>query len=324
MKKHSFSYLSVSLVLISLAAFILAPDEVSSGARNGLSVCAGVIIPNLMPFLVLSSLAALSGVPQIIAKLFGRITEKLFSVSGLGCTPLILGFTGGYPVGAASIAQLVREGQLSRDDGERLLPFCNNTGPAFIIGAAGAGIFHSTQSGIVLYLSHIAAALIVGIFLSLGKRKIPAPPLFPFERKSFAEAFPESIRHAVTTTVNICGYVVFFSVLTALLDSAGLIHGLAGRLSLRFGLEIAFVRSLLVGVLELGSGIGSMNGLLNNPLNLALASFILGFGSLSVHCQTLAVLSGTKIKCARHFAGRILIGVISGLITFGVSTLLQS
>ena len=141
MKKHSFSYLSVSFVLISLAAFILAPDEVSHGARNGLSVCAGVIIPNLMPFLVLSSLAALSGVPQIIAKLSGRIMEKLFSVSGLGCTPLILGFTGGYPVGAASIAQLVREGQLSRDDGERLLPFCNNTGPAFIIGAAGAGVF---------------------------------------------------------------------------------------------------------------------------------------------------------------------------------------
>ncbi|MBR5261693.1 MAG: sporulation protein [Oscillospiraceae bacterium] len=324
MKKHSFSYLSVSFVLISLAAFILAPDEVSHGARNGLSVCAGVIIPNLMPFLVLSSLAALSGVPQIIAKLSGRIMEKLFSVSGLGCTPLILGFTGGYPVGAASIAQLVREGQLSRDDGERLLPFCNNTGPAFIIGAAGAGVFHSTQSGIILYLSHITAALIVGIFLSFGKKKIPAPPLFPFERKSFAEALPESIRHAVATTVNICGYVVFFSVLTALLDSAGFIHGLAGSLSLRLGIEIAFVRSLLVGILELGSGIGSMSGLLNTPLNLALASFILGFGSLSVHCQTLAVLSGTKIKCARHFVGRILIGLVSAFITLAFSTLLQN
>ncbi|MBR4952936.1 MAG: hypothetical protein IKZ30_00315, partial [Oscillospiraceae bacterium] len=88
--------------------------------------------------------------------------------------------------------------------------------------------------------------------------------------------------------------------------------------------EIAFVRSLLVGILELGSGIGSMSGLLNTPLNLALASFILGFGSLSVHCQTLAVLSGTKIKCARHFVGRILIGLVSAFITLAFSTLLQS
>jgi len=311
-------------VLISLTAFVLAPGEVGNGARKGLGVCAGVIVPNLMPFLVLSSLATLSGLPFLISKFAGGIMERLFSVSGLGCTPLIIGLTGGYPAGAAAIAQLVREGQLSSDDGERLLPFCNNTGPAFIIGAAGAGIFASAQSGIILYLSHIASALIAGIFLSLGKKKIPAPPLYPFEKRSFAEALPESIRYAVTTTINICGYVVFFSVITALLDCAGLIQGLAGTLALRTGLEIGFLRSLLVGILELGSGIGSMAGLMNTPLNLALASFILGFGSLSVHCQTLAVLAGTKIKCARHFAGRILIGLISAFVTLAVSTLLQS
>ncbi len=324
MKKHNFSYLSISFVLISLAAFILSPDEVSCGARNGLSVCAGVIVPCLLPFLVISSLLNLLGLPHLLATFSEGIMGKLFSVSGLGCTPLIIGFTGGYPAGAAAIAQLVRNGEMSSDEGSRLLPFCNNTGPAFIIGAAGAGIFHSAQSGMILYLSHIAAALIAGIFLSLGKRTVPAPPMFPYEKRSLADALPESIRYSVTTTVNICGYVVFFSVITALLDSVGLIQGIAGVLSLNTGLELGFVRSLLVGILELGSGIGAMNGLLNAPANLALASFILGFGSLSVHCQTLAMVAGTKIKCARHFAGRILIGLISAFITLTVSTLLHS
>lgn len=62
-----------------------------------------------------------------------------------------------------------------------------------------------------------------------------------------------------------------------------------------------------------------MSGLSPTPLNLALASFILGFGGLSVHCQTISVLEGTNMKCARHFTGRILHGALSALFTFTVS-----
>ena len=38
-----------------------------------------------------------------------------------------------------------------------------------------------------------------------------------------------------------------------------------------------------------------------------------GWGGVSVHCQTAAVLAGTDIKSARHTAGRLLHGAISAL-----------
>ena len=66
-----------------------------------------------------------------------------------------------------------------------------------------------------------------------------------------------------------------------------------------------------------------MHGLPPTARNLALAAFLLGFGGLSVHCQTLAVLAGTNIKCARHFAGRMIAGALAALMAYILFTLLR-
>ena len=58
-------------------------------------------------------------------------------------------------------------------------------------------------------------------------------------------------------------------------------------------------------------GIGAMQGLAATPQNLALCAFLIGWGGVSVHCQTAAVLAGTTLKSARHTAGRFLHGVFS-------------
>ena len=45
--------------------------------------------------------------------------------------------------------------------------------------------------------------------------------------------------------------------------------------------------------------------------------------SSSVTAETLAAISGTKLKCARHFVGRIGHGIISAILTFLLFTLLR-
>ena len=57
---------------------------------------------------------------------------------------------------------LYENGQCSKTEAERLLAFCNNSGPAFILGVVGTGIFASSRAGLLLYLAHIAASLCVG------------------------------------------------------------------------------------------------------------------------------------------------------------------
>lgn len=325
MKRATF-FVSIAVVLAAFAALVCAPAEALAGAKRGLEVCAGVIVPSLLPFLIVSALLTGLGLPQLLARAAGPLFTKLFGVSGAAAAPFLLGLTGGYPVGAAATAELCRRGGLDGEEGSRILPFCNNTGPAFIIGAAGLGVFSSVSAGVLLYLSHILSAVTVGVLLSIGRPR--AAPVAAagktIEVRSLATVLPESVKSAVAATLNICGYVVFFSVLTGLLDALGVFTASAAVLAERLGLELHFTRALLTGLLELGNGVSALRGLSLTPLNLALASFILGFGGLSVHCQTLAAVDGTEIKTARHFAGRLLHGALGALLTFLLASILDT
>lgn len=323
MKIKTSAYFSISLILVSLLALMLASEEAAASAKNGLYICANVIIPSLLPFLVLTSLLSGLGLSQIIAKWTQPMMQKLFGLSGQCSTALIFGLTGSYPVGAGQTVELYNLGYITKDEAQRLLPFCNNSGPAFIIGAVGVGVFSSSMAGLVLYVCHIAAAFAVGIIMCSGRRGRPqSTEMQNYQVRSFSAALSESVKSAVSSSLAICGFVVTFSVLTGLLNAAGILSGLAGALAVKTGGELSFFSSLLTGIFELGSGIGSMQGLLISPLNMALASFILGFGGLSVHCQTLAVIEGTGIKSAPHFAGRLLHGLISAVFAFVLSFLL--
>ena len=144
------------------------------------------------------------------------------------------------------------------------------------------------------------------------------PSLLPF---FILSALPEAVRSAVRAVLTVSGFVVTFSVMTGVLDASGLLPALVGTSAARLGLELHFTRALCTGVLELGTGIGAMQGLMPTPGNLALAAFLIGWGGVSVHCQTAAVIAGTDIKSARHTVGRLLHGAISALCMWVLASL---
>ena len=314
MKKKLVSFAALTPPLALLILLLWMPGAAAEGARSGLSVCAGVIIPSLFPFLVLSALLRAQGLPAALGQRLAPLLSRL-GIPPEAAAPFLLGLCGGYPVGADAVAGLVKDGTLTPAEGERLLPVCNNTGPGFIVGVAGAAVFGSVHAGLLLYLCHVAAAFTLLLLtkkraVSPGKRAAsPAP--------KGLSAFPECVSAAVDATLNICGCVVFFSMLTALARTAGIFTALSARLSLHFGVELRFAAALLTGLMELGSGMAALRGIPASPQTLALAAFLLGFGGLSVHAQTLYAVSGTKIRCARHFAGRIVHGLLSAAYTVG-------
>ena len=95
---------------------------------------------------------------------------------------------------------------------------------------------------------------------------------------------------------------------------------MTGAIAARFGLELHFVRAALTGVLELGSAVGAMQGLAATPANLALAAAILGWGGISVHFQTAAVLADADIKTAPHFRGRLMSAALGAALGYILGT----
>ena len=305
-------------ICASLCAFIsllIFPEAAAAGVKTGLNICVDKILPSLLPFFIASALLSNLGVTAYIGRFLSPVSSRLFHVSGAGGSAFIMGLTGGYPLGASYIAEMYMHGQLEKQEAEKLLIFCNNSGPAFIIGACGIGIFKSSAAGILLYAVHIFAALLGGILLS-GKNKTVASGEAAVMNMSFANAFTASVKSSVNALLNVCGFIVAFTVLVSLFDAAGTFSVLTGTLAQYAHAELSFCRAFLVGFLELGSGIASMSGLGITPLNLALAAFLLGWGGISVHFQSFAVISDTDIKTARYMIGRLIIAILAAFIAY--------
>lgn len=304
---------SALAALCAFAALIIFPDAAKNSAIDGIILCGELIIPSLFPFFVVSSMMSELGIARALGNFLSPVSNKLFGASGFETAAFIIGVTGGYPVGASFISDLRRKGDIGSAEASRMLVFCNNSGPAFIIGAAGIGVFHSASAGLLLYASHILAALIAAV-LFRKKEKAATYERIGADCVPISEALTKAVKGSVTAILSVCGFVVAFSVLTGLLDAAGAFSVLTGRLSVLFGTELHFSRALLTGFLELGNGIGSMEGLAVSPLNLALAAFLLGWGGISVHFQTFSVISGTDIKTARYMIGRFFIALLGAVI----------
>ena len=215
---------------------------------------------------------------------------------GAGAAAFLLGMIGGYPVGASTVAALVRRGDVSLAEGQRLLAFCNNAGPAFIIGVAGLTVFGSARVGAYLYLIHITAAAAAGVLLR-GRHTAEAGTYRAPSRQSPLSAFLASVQGAASAMGRVCAFVVFFLVLLSLAETV------TGALP-----------PWAAGFLELTNGILRLSPTRSGFVT---AAALLGWGGLSVHGQTASVLEGTGLSMTRYFAGKVLQAALSALLAWG-------
>lgn len=238
------NYIALAATLAALGALLLCSQAALESARAGLGLCAQMIVPSLLPFFILSSLLQQLGLPGILGRWLSPVTQRLFGIGGAGASALLLGVTGGYPLGADAVARLRRSGTLTREQAERALAFCNNSGPAFLVGAAGVGVFHSAGYGLLLYGVHVLSAVIVGMLFAPRSGGFPPEERAQIAAVSLSQALPEAVRSAVRAVLTVSGFVVTFSVVTGVLDASGLLPALVGTLAARLGLELHFARAL--------------------------------------------------------------------------------
>ena len=315
-KKLRGSLLTAAL-LLSAAALVLAPAQAAEGVREGLRLCFNVIVPSLFPFFVLSTLVVELGLAARLGELMQGIMRPLFRVNGSCAAALVLGFIGGYPVGARTALGLYQQGQCSKSEAERLLAFCNNSGPAFILGVVGTGIFGDKRVGFLLYLTHALASLLVGLLFRFHGTDTPseARRAKPIEAVTLPSALIGAVSGALQSTLSICAFVVFFSVILRLLTTYGLLTALAQLLSV-LGLEQEWAYRLVAGLLELSSGVSSLSSGGKFTSLASMAAFMLGWAGLSVHCQVLSFLTDSGLSARVYLAGKLCHGLVAAALTW--------
>lgn len=263
-------------------------------AREGLALCAGSVIPALFPFLAASSLLLKLGFGDALAGPLAPLMA-LYRLPGEAAGALVLGLAGGYPVGARTAAELYAQGALTRDEAERLLTFCNNANPAFLLSGLGLGVLGSARTGLWLWLIHVFSALLTGLLLARRPGKRGAGPRLseapPPSGGSFPELLVSSVQGALSAILGICAFVELFYVLGLPLR----------RLPAPWGAGLA-------GAVELFSASAGLPG--GRP-GFVLAAGLAGFGGLSVLCQTAAVLAPQGLSPAPCLRGKLLQGALS-------------
>lgn len=318
------------LCALSAALLLFRPAPAMEAVREALRLCSETIVPSLFPFLVLSALLTALLPTAALDRFLSPLMRPLFRLSGNCGAVLALGFTGGYPVGVRTTAALYRQGQLNRSEAQRLLSFCNNSGPGFLLGVVGIGVFSSAAVGLRLYVVHIAAALLVGFLFRFFGGKDPfaahrPKPVFCQSAQSLPQLFTEAVTGSFFAVLNICAFVLFFMIALRLLSLTGLLHLLAAALEMLlapFGMTEHLATALFAGFLELSTGAACMQGAPLTPGTAALAAFLLGWGGLSVHCQSLLFLLETDLSCKPYLVGKFLQGLFSAVLAFVLFTAL--
>lgn len=159
-------------ILFAICLVIFSKTNLDA-CKVGLKLWANNVVPSLFPFFVITELLAHTSVIYYIGKKFNKIMRPLFNVPGEAAYAFIIGLISGYPTGGKIVANLREQGLCTKDEGDRMLSFTNNSGPLFIISFVGVSLFGDTKTGILLLCTHILASITVGIILGkLSAKKV--------------------------------------------------------------------------------------------------------------------------------------------------------
>lgn len=289
--------------------------------KAGLQLWANNVVPTLLPFFIATELLSHTCVVSIVGKLLSKIMRPVFHVPGEGAFPLIMGIISGYPTGAKIVANFRKEGICTKEEGERLIAFTNNSGPLFIIGTVGISLFGDLRTGILLFITHVLATLSVGICFRFWKNNQTANYYKNSSKKilynqnikfsSLGEALANSIMNSIHTILLIGGFIVIFSVIIAILKQSQLLKLVSLPLVALFkliGIKESFASAFISGLLELTNGVSEISIIHSKILsqNILFCSFLLGFGGISVLLQVFSVISKSDISIKSYFYGKML------------------
>ncbi len=260
---------------------------------EALTLCAETLIPSIFPFMVLTNILISCGFDNMVKSLIKRPFEAVFHLNANLASAYILGIISGYPQGAYAIAEIYEKGGCTKDEAERALAFCNNTGPAFMIGAVGS-LFGDTGLGRSLFFLQMGITLLYGI-ISRPKRLSSCLDIKSNTQISF-DIIPKAVTSSVIPMLNICGFVVVFAILCSWVSL------------LPLNTEI---KAFIYAVLEISNAVKFISRIPSLPL----LAFSLLWSGICVHMQTASVVGG-RFSMKRYYVAKIIQSLLVFLILY--------
>lgn len=208
------AYIPVLLCSFLGILFLKEPQLAAQGFESGLRLCTGTILPALFPFFVLTNLLLAC---TFRGKILRPISHFLGFQSETCVIVLLLSWLGGYAVCAQLVGAL--RGSKSVDDRDAslvLLMGCCSS-PGFVVGCVGGLLLGNLRLGVLLYLLQLTANLLAAaLCIGLLPQRSPEKKVLVKE-PARQPALSRAISNAVGSSLQVCGCVLFFRMIGAVL-----------------------------------------------------------------------------------------------------------
>ena len=282
--KRFFGTAGILLLLVFLMRF---PSEALCSAREGMDLWLNTLIPTLLPFMILTNILIYTGMAEKLSAPLGVFWKKLFGISPSGGCALILGLLCGYPMGAKTVSDMYSCGRIGKREAEYLLTFTNHASPIFIY----TYIIHICLDdqitplpvfGILLFSSVLT--MLFFRFFVYDNQTVTSDVFFQNRKKESSAPgisgtlLDASIMNGFETITRLGGYILLFSILSALVRH----YWKTGTLA----------EYLVLGLLELTTGIHflSVSGI-PVPVRTLCVMPMAAFGGVCILAQTKSLMN---------------------------------
>lgn len=298
-----FIYIILSIIIISFVC--INSSLITDGCRAGISLWYSSIVPVLLPFMLLTGI------------ILEYIDSDMLNLKTAFIMAITLGLLCGFPAGTIVITFFYKNGTMSENTAQSLLPVCNNISPMFLYGYIYKNFLYEYISllHLILYL-YIPQILCTVLFClqtlhsshgAIGYKYCPPRKgrlkkniNYAYCEKETAAALSGASTHekadklisrSVHNITTIGVYIVIFSILTNLIS-----HYLDGT-----------VWDILSAFMEISGGIPILANLnIDIKLKTALILSLTSFGGLSALFQGREMIKESKLSFGRYIIGKLI------------------
>lgn len=237
------------------------------------------VFPFLFIMMILNKMLISFNFPYYLNKIFKK--KEIYI--------MIMSMLSGSPINAIILNDYLKNKQINEKSASIILMFTTFNNPLFLYNYFLSN-FTKKDTFILMSIIYISNIIIYLIF----KNKISTDSNNKFIIYNIKNELFNNIYKSLESLIKIMGIIIFFKVITDLLF-----------------INKSYFTSLLKGLIELTTGLNSLNNFPYSLLKKIIALTIISFASLSIHMQISIILSSYKINYKYFYLSRILLIIIN-------------
>ena len=309
MREKIFNTIIIIISLFILIELLIKKQIIYYSILYALNMWVKNLIPALFPFFIISDILINYNIVIYIPKAIRVFLKKIFNINDNLLTIFILSMISGFPSNARNARTLYDKGLINVTEANHILIFSHFANPVFILTIVGLFFLNNKRIGIILLLTHYISNIILGICFRKNNIFNDITINSMSFKNNFSIIFINSVKRAIDTILLICGILVIFLMLSAIIINIFDFNDY----------NIMIVK----GIFEITIGIEALGRLdIAMKYKAVISSMFLAFGGISVHMQVISQITDTKIRYIYFLMGRMYQMIIAGILTYFICLIL--